>query len=233
MKSLIYGVALTLGIFSTTAAADQVIEVDGEPYLLSTLTANCQSIQEPTAQIACFGALSKLIEAQSGAQETDAEAISHATGLLQASAQFGDEQSGLTITASGCNVRFDYYGNYFHISRRNISSIDVFSAEFDASQILVEQIAPAQGGTVPMLRASMAPGSAAILRGGQALESAHNSFAPRAPGVALGDYAAEVVGQLQGWESATFDFVLIHPEHADATDQIWASFNELVSACRG
>ena len=233
MKSLIYGAAMVFWAISTTATADQVIQVDGEPYLLSTLTANCQNIQDPAAQIACFASLSKLIEEQAAANPADAERVGQAIGLLQASAQYGDDESGLTITASGCNVRFDYYGNYFHISRRNISSIDLYSAEFDASQVMIEQVTPMQGGQVPMMRATMAPGAVANLRGGLALESSHSGFAPRAPGAPLSDYAAEVVSMLPVQQSATFDFVLVHPQMANANPQIWAAFSELVNVCKG
>lgn len=234
MKMLMRGIALSLGIMATHAQADQIVSVDGEDYLLSDLTKNCQNITgDPAAQIACFSALSQLIEGAPAETPDNTEAVQAAFEALRTLALYQDDESGLVITGSDCNVQIVYVANYFHISRRNISSVDLFTASFDASKVQFEQTLQIQGGQAPLLRVTLEPGAVGLMGGGVALESGPGSFEARAPGVPLADYANEVVGQLQMREGQTVDFVLIHPQRSNSGPDIWAAFETFVKTCRG
>lgn len=233
MKMLMCGFAMSLGVLATNAKADQIINVDGEDYFLSHLTENCQSITgDPAAQIACFSALSRLLEEQSGEVQENGEAVIQALDALRAVSQYQDDDSGLSIVGADCNVHIVYFNNYFHISRRNVSSIDLFSAQFDASKFQYDQIVQAQGGQVPLSKGVMADGTNAAMRGGAALESTLDNFEPRSPGTTLDVYANEVVSQLPAREAAAFDFVLVHPQRSQASADIWSAFEDFVNACQ-
>ena len=233
MKLSMQAIALATVLAATGAQAEQMVRVDGEDYKLSDLTANCQSItNDPAAQIACFASLSQLM-AEQGNGADDSGAIAAASGTLMDAAQYQDDESGLLISAEGCELTVVYYGNYFHISRRNISSVDIFAATFDAGQLQLDQTLPVQGSQVPMLRASLTFGSTAKLRGGMAMESGPGSFHARAPGMPLADFAREAIGMLPVSESQTVDFVLVHPQRNAASAEILSAFQGYVNACQG
>lgn len=233
MKMLMVAVVMTLGIAAGSAQAEQMIRVDGEDYRLSDLTQNCQNITgDPAAQIACFAALSQLIAAQSEAPANNDEAIVAAFGSLQGAAQYQDEETGLIVRGTGCNIEMIYYGNYFHISRRNISQIDLFAVAFDAKQLPLNQIVPVQGSQVPMLRATMPFGVTGQVKGGVALESGGGSFEARAPGMPLADFTGAAVNALPATDSMAFDFVLVHPKRAQSAGEITTAFQEFVTACQ-
>ena len=234
MKMLMRGLTLKLAMAAAGAQADQIVKVDGEDYLLSDLTKNCQNItDDPSAQIACFASLSQLIAEQGGETGNNDEVVLAAAEALQAAAGYQDEESGLIIRAEGCTIQFIYYGNYFHISRRNISSVDLFAATIDVSKMMLDQTVPVQGSQVPMLRATMAFGSTASVQGGLALESGPGSFASRAPGAPLADFANEVVGLLPASDSQSAEFVLVHPKQTENGAAILTAFQEYVVACQG
>jgi len=67
---------MSVGLIASNVMADEVLIVDGEECLLSSLMANCQSItDDPAAQIAYFGAISKRMEEQSASQQPDAKVV--------------------------------------------------------------------------------------------------------------------------------------------------------------
>lgn len=234
MKTLTRSLAIALAGLAGTANAEQIVTIDGETYFLSHLTENCQAItDDPAAQIACFGAISALLEEQPAEETNDPEAINLALDDLRTLASFSDGETGLQINGAGCNIHLMYYANYFHISRRNISELDLFSAEFDASKLQIEKTMQVQGGAAPLFRGVLDDAATAIVRGGAVLDSAGYGFAPRAPSATLDDYASEVVGQLPAAEKQTFDFVLIHPANGGSTPEIWAAFQTYVAACKG
>ncbi len=232
MKMLMCGFAMSLGVLASTAKADQILNIDGEDYPLSTLLENCQSItDDPAAQIACVSSLSQLLAEQSSAAQENDVAVAPALDALRAVAEYQDDGSGLSIAGSDCNIHMIYYNNYFHISRRNISSIDLFSAQFDASKLQYDQIVQVQGAQAPLLTGVMDVGTNATVRGGIALESALDNFEPRSPRTTMDAYANEVVGQLQAREEQSFSFVLIHPQKTQASAEIWSAFEAFVSLC--
>jgi hypothetical protein len=232
MKKLVCGFVMSLGILTSEVAADQLLKIDGEDYLLSTLLETCQELSDdPVAQIACVSAVSQLLEEQTSGEQEDHEIVTEALADLRALAQYQDDGSGLSIAGSGCNIHIVYYNNYFHISRRNISEIDLFSAKFDASSFQFDKTVEVPGAQAPLVTGFMAPGAKAEIRGGLVLESSQHNFAPRSPRATIDAYANEVVGQLSAKESQTFDFVLIHPQRSQASAEIWSAFETFVDAC--
>ena len=234
MNTLTGGLTLSLGILAGAAQAQQMLTINGTEYLMSDLMATCQGMTDnPDGQIACFGNVARLLEEQTGQQPQTELSVTQALDALRSAAEYRDAGSGLTITGSDCFVQVLYYNNYFHISRRNISTVDVFSAKFDASNIDIDQVSLNRRGQEPLSTGVLDSGSVAVVQGGMALESAQNGFASRSPGTALQVYASEVIDQLPSRESGSFDFVLVHPQHSDTSDQIWSAFEDFVSACRG
>lgn len=233
MKRLIYSFAISFGMMANGANADQVVNVDGEEYLLSDLMANCQSItDDPAAQVSCFSAISKLLDEQSGETQEDHALVAPALDALRDVAQYQDDASGLSIAGSDCNIHILYYNNYFHISRRNISTIDLFSAQFDASTYQVDQTVKVLDAQGLLSKGSMAPGTTAVMRGGVAQDSSQHNFASRSPRTTLADYANEVVAQLPAREGQAFDFVLVHPNKRQASADIWRTFEAFVETCQ-
>jgi len=232
MKKLILGLTMSLGVLASGAQAEQTLNIDGKEYPLSFLLKNCQSItDQPEAQIACFAALSQLMEAQSAESQQDGVSVSQALKDLRAVAEYQDDESGLSVSGSGCRIEVIYFSNYFHISRRNISTIDLFSAKFDAAKLQFENVAKGQG--AQLSKGTMDDGATAAMRGGVGLESKQHNFAPRSPRTTLADYATEVAGQLQVREDQAFEFALVHPQKSEASADIWNAFETLLSACRG
>lgn len=233
MKVLTLGLAISLGVLAGSAMATQVLTVGGQERTLQSLTEECQSITgDPAAQIACFGALSALLEQQTGGAQAKVS-VPEKLEALRTAAQYQDDASGLVIAGSDCNINIIYYGNYFHISRRNVSTIDLVSAQLDASKLQHEQTVQNLGGQLPLSRGVMEAGATATMRGGAALDSSLDNFAPRSPRMTLDVYAKEVVGQLQPRDGQSFEFVLVHPQRAQASGDIWSAFSNFVAACRG
>jgi hypothetical protein len=233
MKMLMYGISLSLGTLASDVLADQILTVDGEDYLLSSLLENCQSItDDPAAQITCFSTISGLLEEQSDAEPENAVSVPEALDALRAVAQYQDDETGLSIAGADCNIHIVYFNNYFHISRRNISSIDLFSAQFDASKLQHDQTVQVQSAQAPLAKGFMETGTTAATRGGVSLESMQHNFAPRSPRTTLDVYATEVVSQLQAREDQAFDFVLVHPKRSQASADIWNAFETVVNACK-
>lgn len=234
MKMLMCGFAMSLGVLATGAHADQIVNVDGEDYFLSHLTENCQAITgDPAAQIACFSALSKLLEEQAVSLPDNSEAVTQALDALRAVAEYQDDATGLSITGADCNIQIVYYNNYFHISRRNISTIDLFSAKFDASKLRFDQITEVRGAQAPLVTGVLDVGANAIVSGNVALDSGQDNFTPRSPDTTMDAYANQVVSELQAQEAQSFDFVLVHPQRNPANADIWGAFEEFVTTCRG
>lgn len=234
MKMLMCGFTISLGLWASSLHADQIVTVDGENYFLSHLMANCQSItDDPAAQISCFGAISKLMEEQAVTTTVDQASVGEKLEALRAVAAYQNDDTGLLITGSGCTIQTVYFDNYFHVSRRNISEIDLFSAQFDASKLEANQIVREQGGQAPLSRGVMKSGTAAVVRGGVALDSARDAFEPRSPEATLAVYANEVAALIEARETETFDFVLVHPQRRGASAEIWNAFDAYVSACNG
>lgn len=310
MKMLMIGIAASLGVSANKAQAEETVTYQGQVYPLSILTENCNSkADDPQAMIACFNALSQLIEQQSGApqvadvqedvqdagqqeaarqkaEQLEAErqeaarqeaerqeaerreaALKEAEQLeaerleaarlkaqqqaeqleaerqrklasvpkaledLRAVAQYQDNDSGLSIVGTDCNIRIVYFGNYYHLSRRNVSTLDLFSAEFDASKLKYDQIADVPGAQVPVLRGVMVDGATAATRGGMGIDSELHNFEPKSARSTLDAYAGQVVSQLAPSEQQTFDFVLVHPARAQTNVDIRSAFETFASAC--
>lgn len=233
MKMRIWGLAMSLGLMAGAATADQVLKVDGEDYLLSDLLKNCQIVSEDAeAEIACVNTVSQLLAEQSGAAPEVDMSINEALDALRAVAQYQDDESGLLITGSFCTVQILYYNNFFHISRRNISTIDLVSAQFNASKLQYDRIVAVQGAQLPLLKGYMDEGTNAVMRGGVALDSGQDDFAALSPGMTMDVYANEIANALPSREGEAFDFVLVHPQRNAANAEIWSAFEGFVRACR-
>lgn len=234
MKLLMNSLAMSFGILASSVSAELTLNVDGEDYPLSALMENCQSLSDnPSAQISCFNAVSKLLEEQSGAAQESVASVPEALDALRAVAQFEDGETGLVIAGTDCSIQVLYYGNYYHLSRRNVSSIDLFSAEFDASQLQYDQITEVNGAQAPLFTGQMDDGATAATRGGMAIESSQYNFEPKSSRTTIGAYASEVAVQLAATEGQNFDFVLVHPERNQDGAEIWSAFETFVGACRG
>ncbi|MEO9825535.1 MAG: hypothetical protein ABJF50_14045 [Paracoccaceae bacterium] len=235
MKTLLIGLLVSLGVTASTAKAEQMLNVDGTVYPLSALMGTCQRItDDPAAQIACFNHITLLLDEQSGgAQQEKTVPVPQALEALRAVAQYQDDESGLLIAGSECRIQIVYFNNYYHISRRNISSLDLFSAQFDASDLEFDQTVKSQGGQAPLSKGVLANGATAVTRGGVELESAQLGFEPRSPRMSLEAYASEVVAQLPAREGQSFEFVLVHPQKSQASPEIWKAFQTFVKACDG
>ncbi|MEP3636907.1 MAG: hypothetical protein ABJN14_06530 [Paracoccaceae bacterium] len=235
MKMLIYGLVISFGLLANDAQAqgEPTLTIDGKEYPVSVLMNNCQNISDqPEAQIACFNAISQLLEAQNGVQESGETSVPQALEALQNVAQFDNGETGLSITGSNCNIQIVYYNNYFHISRRNVSTIDVFSAEFDVSKLQFDQVVQDQGGQLPFSQGVLDDGEIAAMHGGAALESTEYNFDSKSARTSIGDYAIEVIDQLDVREDQKFQFVLVHPEKSDSSADIWSAFEEFSTVCR-
>lgn len=231
MKLLTSLLFLSLGAFANDAKAEAMVTVEGKEYKLSTLMENCKRITAAETQIACFNALSQLLEKQSAGGTENSESVSQALENFRAVAQYLDRDSGLSITGTNCSIQVVYFNNYFHISRRNVSTIDVYSADFDASQLHYDQTMQAQGAPALLTKGVMDAGAVATMTGGLGLESNEHKFAPKSARTEIHAYANEVVTQLPVTESQTFDFVLVHPARSQESDQIWSAFETFVDAC--
>ena len=108
MKMLIYGLVISFGLLANDAQAqgEPTLTIDGKEYPVSVLMNNCQNISDqPEAQIACFNAISQLLEAQNGVQESGETSVPQALEALQDAAQFDNGETGLSIIGSNCNIQ--------------------------------------------------------------------------------------------------------------------------------
>jgi len=174
-----------------------------------------------------------LLEEQFGENNESAASVPEALDALRAVAQYEDEDTGLIISGTECYIQILYYDNYFHISRRNVSSIDLFSAEFDASKLQYDQVSEVRGAQAPLFQGRMDSGEIARVLGGIALESSQHNFASKSAGTTIGAYASEVAVQLVANESQDLDFVLIHPKRQQSSGEILSAFEAYLGACRG
>jgi len=233
MKSLVCGFAISFGLIASSASAELTLNVDGEDYTLSALMENCQALaDDPVAQITCFNDVSQLVEEQTGGEPEPTVSVDEALETLRAAAQYQDEETGLFISGKECRLQILYYANYFHISRRNVSSIDLFSAAFDASQFQIDELSEVRGAQAPLYRGVMASGATGSTRGGLALESAEFGFAAKSARASIAEYAVEVVNQLTSTQGQEFDFVLVHPARASISVDIKNAFETYVKACK-
>lgn len=228
MKMLICGVALSIGLVTSGASAAIEAELD-----LTTMMENCRTMTgAPEAQIACFNAVSELLKKQAGEAQEETTSIPEALDALRSAAEVETAETGLTITGADCNIHILYFNNYFHISRRNVSTIDLFSAQFDAADLDYDQSANRAGSQPPLSRGVMASGTAKV-SGGVALDSKQNKFDSKSARASIADYAQEVATQLPARDDQSFDFVLVHPDRLQASNDIWTSFEAYVKACNG
>lgn len=233
MRPFFLGLALALAPFASSAEADVKVTVDGTEVRLSTLMENCKSIKgDPEAQVACFSALSKMLEGQSAGGAQEDATIAKRVDALRQVAEFKDDGSGLTVAADGCLLNVIYYNNYFHISRRNVSTIDIVNVHFDATRLQFDQASMAQSGQDPFSRGIMDVGARAQMRGGIALGSDIQNFEPKSARMPLDAYVNEVLTQLPGREDQVFDFVMIHPSKSGQFAEIWTAFSQLIATCR-
>jgi len=233
MKILIHSLTLSLGFVASIAQAQETVIVDGAEYELSALMENCQKITgAPEAQLACFNSLSQLIEKQNGQSQNNGSSVPAALNALRSTAQYQDSDSGLSIIGSDCRIQIVYYNNYYYLSRRNVSSIDLFSAEFDASKLQYDQTSEVRGAQAPLFKGVLENGSSATTHGGIALESKDYGFEAKSARAAMDAYAIEVVNQLPARQNQTFEFVLVHPQKNGASGDIWSAFEAYVNACK-
>jgi hypothetical protein len=233
-KALVCG-AVALGLTLLTggnAKAETVITVNGETFFLSHLTAKCQAMtDDPAGQIACFNDLSHLLNEHGGSQE-EIVPVGEALETFREVTQFFDGNSGLLIGGSDCKIHVLYFNNYFHISRRNVSTMDLFSVQFDASKFQVDKMVEVQGGEAPLMRGFMEAGTQATLRGGLALDSSRDKFPSKSPRASLDAYANEVTAALPAKAVTEFEFALVHPQKAEASADIRDALQTLVKACQ-
>lgn len=234
MKTLMSGLAFSLAALATTAQAELTVEVNGQEVSVASLMDNCKTMtDQPEAQVACYSAISKLLEEQSGDTGEGVETPDQALEALRNLAQYQDGESGLTITGAGCEIQTTYFANYFHISRRNVSSIDLHHASFDASKLRLDETAAARIRQELLTTGFMDAGGTAATRGGNAIESDVHHFSPKSARATMGEYASEVVSQLPAQDLGQFPFVLVHPARENTREDIWNAFEAYVKACQG
>jgi len=234
MKTLVYGLALSVATLATSAAAELSVTVNGEEVSVAQLMDNCKTMtDQPEAQVACFSAISQLLEKQSGDSAEGDSNVGQALANLQQVAQFENGETGLMIDGSGCTIQMTYFANYFHVSRRNVSSIDLHHAQFDVSRLRLDEVSSARARQDLLTTGVMEAGGLAAMRGGVALESTTHNFAPKSARASIGEYASKVVPQLPAQEADQFSFVLVHPALGGAREDIWNAFEAYVKACQG
>lgn len=232
MKKLIFGLTLALGLSASAAQAGMTVEIDGTEYPLVALMDNCGNASGgDEARLACFSALTKLLKDQNTDPKV-ALSITQALEELKAAAQHQDDESGLSIDGNECLVTIVYFNNFFHISRRNVSTIDLFSAKFDASKMQYDQTKQVNGSSMTWSKGLMELGATAVSTGGLALDSKQKGFSPKPANKTLSDYAKSVADELTKKEEQTFDFVLVHPSRKQDSAKIWDAFETFVSACK-
>lgn len=234
MKMVLGRLALCFGVVASSANAEVVLTVDGNEYTLTALMENCQTMgDDPTAQVACFNAVSALLDQQSAEPEpTVTASVPDALAALQAVAQYENDETGLIVQGDGCNAQILYYGNYFHVSRRNVSTIDLFSAQLDMAQVDLDQTVQAASGAANVVQGALQSGAVAAIFGGEAVSSAEYGIAPKSARMSVSEYAATVADQLAADADGAFDFVLVHPAKQQSSAEIWDAFKAYTAACQ-
>lgn len=234
MKKVLFGAVVALVGLTTTAKAEYTVSVRGTDYPLVALMDSCVNANGGSeAQLKCFVALAGLVKQQSGAAPASNMSVSQALDTLRGVAEYQDAESGLRIAGNDCRINILYYNNYYFMSRRNVTSIDLFSAQFDVSQMQYDQTIQAQGASGAYSKGLMQPGSLALFRGGEALESGDNGFESKPASMSVDAYAKTIAQQLSLQEGQGFDFVLVHPKLSQKSTEIWGAFQSLVNACKG
>ncbi len=234
MKMLISGLALSMVALATSAQAELKVTVNGEEVAVSTLMDNCKSMSgQPEAQIACFSAISQLIDSQGDGGAAASGPVQEALDNLRAVAQYQDNETGLKIEGKGCDVQFTYFANYFHVSRRNVSNIDLYHARFDAAKLQLDATLAGAGSSALVATGVMDAGNVAAMRGGVALDSNEHQFSPKSARTTVDVYAGEVAAELPAQTGETFSFVLVHPRLSETSAEILSAFEAYVAACQG
>lgn len=233
MRMLICGLTMSIGFVASSVQAQETVLVDGAVYELSALMENCQKITgAPEAQLACFNSLSQLVEQQNGQTSAVGNAVPAALNAFRTVAEYLDADSGLSVIGTDCRIQIVYFDNYYYLSRRNVSSIDLFSAQFDASKLRYDQISQVRGAQAPLYSASLETGATATVHGGIALESKDYNFDAKSARTTMDAYATEVVSHLPARQDQAFDFVLVHPKRNGSSQDIWSAFETFVNACK-
>jgi len=233
MRSLFLGALTGLIVQTGAAQAEYSINVRGTDYPLAALMESCINANGgPEAQLRCFVALTGLVKEQTAAPETTDLSVTEALDGLRAVAEYQDDISGLSISGTDCTITVQYHGDYFYVSRRNVTSIDLLSATFDVSQMQHDQTAFSQGTAVQHARGIMQLGATASTRGGLALESAEHGFMSKTASASVSEYASSIIQNLPERQDRSFDFVLVHPAKIQSSNQIWGAFGALVGACQ-
>lgn len=235
MKALLGCAAVLIAGLASGANAANPIEFEGAKLSIPELMEKCSRAEGGSeAQLKCYALLAQALKEQENAKPAGTIGVSPAAEKLEALrsvAEYQDAESGLTIVGEGCQVAVFYYGNYYRISRRNVSSIDLIHAQFDASKMQYGQMSMIQGPSMTMIRGVVDGSSPATNKGGLALESVQHGFASKSAGQTIDEYANQVVSQLPGRSEQTFDFVLVHPKKAAESNEILNAFALFVQAC--
>ncbi len=233
MRMLMCGLTLSVGFIADDVKAQNKVNVDGTEYEISVLMDNCTKITgAPEAQLACFNSVSELLEKQNVVAPDNSASVTNALNALRTVAQYQDDGSGLSIAGADCKIQILYFNNYYYLSRRNVSSLDLFSAQFDVSKLQYDRTAEVRGAQAPLYNSLMENGAKATMHGGIALESNQYKFEPKSARMRMDTYANEVVSQLPAIEDQAFDFVLVHPARSKASADIWRAFEAFVDACQ-
>lgn len=232
MKTVLIGALIALSAVATTAKAEITLNVRGTDYSLVALMDSCATATGGgDAQLRCFVALTDIVKEQYGAAHSDLT-VTDALFALRQVAEIQTADTGLTIKGDGCQIELQYYNNYYYMSRRNVASIDVISAQFDATAIQLDQTLRSQGNGSLTSVGLMQPGAEAVVRGGVALESVDHGFDVKPAAIPVADYAGTVAQTLDAQQHQSFQFVLVHPERNGQSGAIWEAFDTYVQACQ-
>lgn len=233
MKTLMGVTLLGLASFATEMRAATAFDPNANQSV-QELIDQCSRLEAASdEQLQCFKLLSKAIEEQENNSSDDqAQIVQSSFEALRSVAQHSDDETGLRIFGDACEITVFYYGNFYRVSRRNVSVIDVYYAQFDASKLLLDQVSPVAGASYSRVKGVMENGAAAITAGGAELGSDVFGFAPKAASQSMNEYANLVVKAVPPQQDQTFEFVLVHPKKADAAADVMAAFSEFVQACQ-
>lgn len=226
-----YALVLLVG-FASAQGAQATIDAKKKAPSVTELMEQCRSdTLSAEAKVQCFTDLADQL--RSGAASPSVTgSVQEALDGLRRVAEYQDNETGLVIAGDSCFIHVLYYGNYFHISRRNVSTIDLVSAKFDASKLQFDQMADVSQANLSWSKGVMDAGATAVFQVGMALESNKHGFDAKQASLSLQEYAGLVVDQLPVQESQNFDFMMVHPAKADARAQIKQAYEELVTACK-
>lgn len=229
--SLKYALILLAG-FASAQGAQATIDATEKAPSVTELMEQCRSEElSAEAKVQCFTDLADQLR-NGTAVPSQAGSVQEALDGLRRVAEYQDKETGLVIAGSSCFIHVLYYGNYFHISRRNVSTIDLLSAKFDASKLQIDQTTDVSQANLSWSKGVMEAGTTAVFQGGTALDSNKQGFDAKQASSSLQEYAGLVVDQLPAQESESFDFMMVHPAKADARAEITKAYEELVSACK-